>query len=282
MPRRNLVLAVAAAVVALGSALVTAPSAAAAAPGYVRLAHLSPDTPPVDVWLTSFRGGAYSKVFTGVGYGVLSPYRRVTPGRYVVAMRTPGSAKDSPPLLRATLTVASGKAYTVAGIGRSDNISLRVLTDQLSRPSGGRARMRVVQASSVAPVVGVATSNGTILTGAATFPSTTQYTEVLAGNLTIRATPQEPSVATVEKAVHVKPGRIYTVLVLDQDTTGIQLVVRADAASSSRTPAGSVDTGLGGMQTHHGSRLTTPMLALAVLLGVATIGYSVRRLRRPY
>src|SRR6185312_4923483 len=39
----------------LAAPLTLAPSASAASVGYIRLAHLSPDTPSVDVWLTSFR-----------------------------------------------------------------------------------------------------------------------------------------------------------------------------------------------------------------------------------
>lgn len=281
MPRRVLAAwAIGAALVALVGAVLTAPSAAAAGPGYVRIAHFSPDTSAVDVWLTSFRGSNFSKVFSGVGYGALSPYRRVTPGRYAVAVRPPGAAADSPPLLQTTLKVASGRAYTVAGVGHNANISLRVLRDDLTRPANGRARMRVVQASSVAPVIGVAANTGTILTRAAKFPSTTDYAQVPAGRWTVRATPEDPSVEPVEKHVDVKAGRIYTVVVLDQGTTGIQLVVRTDAASASRAPAGPVDTGLGGMARDHGTGPSAPILAIA-LIGLAGLVYTLgRRLRQ--
>ena len=53
----------------IGAAL-AAPPAAAASVGYVRLAHLSPDTPPVDVYLSSVAGGAPKK-FPAVGYGTV-------------------------------------------------------------------------------------------------------------------------------------------------------------------------------------------------------------------
>ena len=52
----------------------TAASAATAKVGYVRLAHLSPDTPDVDVYLDSVSTSAKEQVFPGVGYGVVSPY----------------------------------------------------------------------------------------------------------------------------------------------------------------------------------------------------------------
>ena len=80
-----------------GWTCVAASSAGAVTVGYVRLAHLSPDTPKVDVWLTSFKGSSYSQVFRGVGYGVVSPYQRVAVGTYTVAMRPPGADESVPP-----------------------------------------------------------------------------------------------------------------------------------------------------------------------------------------
>ena len=64
-----------------GAALVLAvllPATAAAATGtYLRLAHLSPDTPNVDVTVTGFTGRTYQ--LKGVGYGGCRPTRRSIP-----------------------------------------------------------------------------------------------------------------------------------------------------------------------------------------------------------
>ena len=68
-------------------------------------------------------------------------------------MRPAGAPASSPPVLSTNLDAAAGKAYTVAGVGPNKSIKLRVLADDLSRPAAGMARMRVVQASSVAPEV---------------------------------------------------------------------------------------------------------------------------------
>ncbi|WP_407664404.1 DUF4397 domain-containing protein [Micromonospora parastrephiae] len=64
--------------------------------GYVRLAHLSPDTPAVDVYLAA-PDASKPQVFPGVGYGVVSDYLSLPPGRYAVAMR---EAAPPPPTLR--------------------------------------------------------------------------------------------------------------------------------------------------------------------------------------
>src|SRR6516162_3174514 len=54
--------------------------------GWIRLAHLSPNTPPVDVYLYSFGGSKAMIVLHHVGYGAVSPYEQVATGEYTVAM----------------------------------------------------------------------------------------------------------------------------------------------------------------------------------------------------
>lgn len=273
---RVLIAAVAVLVAPLAMVVGAVPAAAAAAAtSYVRLAHLSPDTPQVDVWLTSFRGGSFSKVLRGVGYGALSPYERVAPGRYTISMRKPGAASDSPPLLSTNVSVKAGHSYTVAGVGPNKSVGLRVLDDDVSRPSPGKARLRVVQAASVAPRVDVSTTSGLRIATGAKFPSTTPYVEVPAQRWTLRVDPAGGG-AGIEQSVDVTAGSIFTALVLDaKGGKGLQLVVRKDAAGANRMPAGSVAAGQGGAAERTG-RPALPVWTLAALmlalgLGVAAL-----------
>ncbi len=87
--------------------------------GYVRLAHLSPNTPPVDVYLYSFGHAQPVIVLKHVSYGTVSPYETVESGGYTVAMRAAGAASSSKPVLSTTVEITAGGAYTVAGLGRS-------------------------------------------------------------------------------------------------------------------------------------------------------------------
>jgi hypothetical protein len=89
--------------------------AASEATAYLRAAHFSPETPGVDVYLTSFSGGTTTLWLANVGYGAVSPYRRLTPGVYAVAMRPHGAAASTPPVLKWTLHAEPGAAYTAAG-----------------------------------------------------------------------------------------------------------------------------------------------------------------------
>ena len=106
---------------ALGLA-VPAASAASAAPasggvGWLRLAHLSPNTPAVDCYLYSFDNPNAKIVLHHVAYGAVSPYEQVPAGEYTVAMRGAGAAPASKPVLSASVDVQPGGAYTVAGMG---------------------------------------------------------------------------------------------------------------------------------------------------------------------
>src|SRR5262249_41372853 len=92
--------------------------ASAASDGYVRLAHLSPDTPAVDVYLDSVSGSVPQKVFPSVGYGAFSSYLALPTGTYAVSMRLAGAKASTPPVLSTQVTVQAGDAYTVAGVGK--------------------------------------------------------------------------------------------------------------------------------------------------------------------
>ena len=106
------------------AAPMAAAAPAGASPSYVRLAHLSPDTPQVDVYVDSAADPARSFVVPGVGYGVVSDYRPMPADTYVISMRAAGAPADSPPVISATVHAQPGAAYTIAGTGRSAELGL--------------------------------------------------------------------------------------------------------------------------------------------------------------
>src|SRR5271165_4521184 len=121
-------------------------SSATTGTGWIRLAHLSPNTPAVDVYLYSFGNSDAQIVLHHVAYGTVSPYEAVTAGDYSVAMRASGASPSSQPVLSTSVTVKAGHAYTVAGMGPESGLRLQVLDDQLTTPPG-KSVMRVIQAS---------------------------------------------------------------------------------------------------------------------------------------
>ncbi|MGZ4615390.1 MAG: DUF4397 domain-containing protein [Actinomycetes bacterium] len=242
--------------------------AAAVVVGYVRLAHLSPGTPKVDVYLTSFRGGRVATMLPGVSYGMVSPYVRVAPGTYTVSMRLAGADPNSPPVLSTNVTVAPRQAYTVAGVGAKQALALRVLHDRLAPPSPDKAAVRVVQASLKAPVVDVMTSTGMKIVTGAKFPSTTRYLQVPAQRWMVQVSKHGSTAVLASKAVVLRPGAIDTVLVLDGGK-GVRLLVTTDAVGSAVMPTGGVAAGLGGAADPPTPGRSRDGLVAALLVAVA-------------
>ncbi|MFF5227421.1 DUF4397 domain-containing protein [Dactylosporangium sp. NPDC000521] len=243
-PRRRTAALAAAALLGLGLALAGASPASAAGVGYVRLAHLSPDTPAVDVYLSSVSGSMATQKFDAVGYGVVSKYLPLAPGTYAVAMRTKGAAADSPPVLSTQATVVEGKAYTVAGVGKFTDLGLRVIPDDLALPEQGKAKVRVVQASVKEPVLDVSIAGGAKVAGGVQFATTTDYQLVDPGRWTLRLTGPSATAAATTVTAPLKAGTVYSLIVLD-GKSGLTAELRTDATSNG-VPAGGVDTGAGG------------------------------------
>ncbi|MGI5237381.1 DUF4397 domain-containing protein [Dactylosporangium sp. CA-139066] len=242
--RRRLAALAAAALVGLGLTMVEASPAAAAGVGYVRLAHLSPDTPAVDVYLSSVTGSIPQQKFDAVGYGTVSKYLPLPPGTYAVAMRKKGDPSSAAPVLSTQATVEEGKAYTVAGTGKFADLGLRVIVDDLGLPQDGKAKVRVIQASVKEPVLDVAVANGSKIADGVQFATTTSYQTVDPGRWTLRLTQPSSAKSATTVTASLKGGAVYSLIVLD-GSGGLTAQLRVDAESNG-VPAGGVDTGGGG------------------------------------
>jgi len=259
--------------IASASAATTSTAAGATAgSGWIRLAHFSPNTPAVDVYLYSFGDASAQIVLHHVAYGDASPYEQVPTGDYTVAMRAAGASAKSSPVLSASVDVAAGHAYTVAGLGPESGLRLQVLDDQLTTPSG-QALVRVIQASLKQNVVSV-TWGGTTLKGKLAFGSATSYQTVSPGTHTLLVTGSGES---AKVSVPLAAGTVHTLVVLD-GAKGLQVDDLVDAAGSATDPVGGAATGFGGMAPRAPS---SPLPWLAVIgagLLLAVVGG--RRLRR--
>jgi hypothetical protein len=158
-------------------------SGATSGTGWIRLAHLSPNTPAVDVYLYSFDNSNAMIVLHHVAYGTVSPYESVQAGDYSVAMRAAGASATSQPVLSTSVTIAAGHAYTVAGMGPESGLRLQVMDDDLTTPAG-RSLVRVIQASLKDPVVKVSLGS-TVLSDSLKFASVSPYQPVTPGTETV-------------------------------------------------------------------------------------------------
>ncbi|WP_306209523.1 DUF4397 domain-containing protein [Actinoplanes sp. RD1] len=251
--------------VLLAAVTLGATPARAAGAGYVRLAHLSPDTPAVDVYLRSESGATEPQRFDGVAYGALSDYMRMPAGTYTVAMRKAGAAASTPPVITTQVTVADGAAYTVAGVGRYADLGLRVLADDLGLPAAGTAKIRIIQASVRAPVLDVAGADGRQIADGVPFATTTGYRQVGPGRWTVRVQPTGGG-APSDLPCTLGAGNVYSLLVLDDGKGGLEPELHIDAARQGGVPRGGVATGGGGTAPRVTGWAVAALVALAGLL----------------
>jgi hypothetical protein len=257
--------------------LSASPAGATDGDGYVRLAHLSPDTPAVDVYLKGQSGHSKEQIFRGVGYGVMSPYLRLPTGTYSVAMRPAGADPSTDPVLTTEVDVEKGAAYTVAGVGRYADLGLRVLRDDLDLPDPGKSKVRIIQASVRAPVLDVGVDKGPVIADGVQFATTTNYRNVKPGVWTLKVQPSGGG-KTSTLPCTIGAGNVYSVLVLDAKGGGLTTQLRIDAQREGTMPLGAVATGGGGTQP--GSHLPMALLFAAVV-AVLTGGVVAVIRRRP-
>jgi Domain of unknown function (DUF4397) len=220
-----------------------AATAASASPGagWIRLAHLSPNTPAVDVYLYSFGNSHAMILLHHVSYGTVSPYEKVTSGEYTVAMRGAGAAPTSPPVLSTSVHIAAGAAYTVAGMGPAKGLRLQVFRDKLTTPPG-RSLVRVIQASLKHSKVTIMAGSQTLAKGLQ-FAHVTKYVTAAPGTWRVHV---EGMGAMGARDITLAAGSIYTLVVLDSPGNGLEIDPLEDAAGSTVMPQGGAATGLGG------------------------------------
>jgi hypothetical protein len=266
----------AALLVALPALLIAVPKAASASTtstgtGWIRLAHLSPNTPAVDVYLYSFGDSSAEQVIHHVAYGVVSGYQSLPAGDYTVAMRAAGAAAASKPVLSASVDIAAGGAYTVAGLGPESGLRLQVLKDQLTTPPG-KALVRVIQASLKQNKVSVTWNGSTAVNGLA-FGSVSGYQAVTPGTAALHVA---GSSENTNSTVTLAAGTVHTVVVLD-GSKGLVLDNFTDAAGSGNAPAGAAATGFGGTAPRGSSALPWMALIGGGLLLAAAGGLAAKR-----
>jgi hypothetical protein len=272
--------AAALAVVAVGS-FSPAPAAAAPASAMIRGGHFSPDTPGVDVYLTAFTGRTTKLWLSGVGYGDVSGYERLTPGLYAVSMRPHGAASSTPAALSWTLDARPGAAYTACAVGMNAKLHGIVLPDDLSAARSGTAKVRVIQAASRAGRANVIATGGPTLARNVAFATSTKYTTVPAGSYVVRAsTAQAGASGSVQASARVAlpAGTVHTVVVLDGRSGGITVRALDDAAGATVTPVGAVPAGGGGTAARPAAGSWRPLTGLALVL--VLVGAGALRLRR--
>jgi hypothetical protein len=262
---------------AVAAAASPAASAAplAAQDGWVRIAHLSPEAPAMDIYLYPFGDPAHPTVLRDVGYGDVSAYMTLGPGQYTVAMRGFDAPASSRPALVSSFMVNAKTAYTVAALGPDPGLRVEVLRDQMTAPRG-KTLVRVVQASLKEARVTVSYGSK-LLTKQLTFSSVTQYTAVSPG---VRVVKVAASGEHATMSLGLTADTVHTIVVLD-GSSGLKADDLTDAVGTEVVPAGGAGTGLGGTAPRPPAEVAPWLLmllagSLLAAVGVVALGWPGR------
>lgn len=227
----------------LGTLPLTAHAAPGPGVGWIRVGHLSPKVPPVDVYFAAF-GKAEKVVVRKAGYGAVTPYSSVAPGAYTVSMRPADAAASSPPALSATIEIKEASAYSllVFANGPGGGLQGDLVKDDLTAPAAGNGRVRVVQGSAALTPVSVAGPDGKSVASDAAYGVTTPYTDLPEGRWPLKLT---SGGTTSESTVDVKAGSTTSLLVTENGA-GLKTEPIADGAALPDPPKLGVETGGGG------------------------------------
>jgi hypothetical protein len=261
------------------AALVAATSpAASAAPaagrsGWVRIAHLSPQAPAMDMYVYPFGNPGRPLVLKDVSYGAVSAYMAVSPGQYTVAMRGFGAPASSKPALTTSFMVTADAAYTLAALGPDPGLRTEVLKDQMSAPPG-KAVVRILQASLKQHQVTVSYGPD-VLARQLAFGAATSYRAVSPGAQTVQFTAPGQHTAM---PVTLAADSVHTIVVLD-DSSGLKIDAVTDAAGSKIMPKGAISAGFGGTAPRPPAN-PEPWLVM-IAAGALLAAAGLVRLRRP-
>ena len=244
---------------------VPAASARTTADGWIRLAHLSPSTAAVDVYLYPLEGSTTKPVLRHVSYGSVSQFQSVAAGTYAVAMLPAGAAASTTPLVSGSVKVAPGDAYTVAVLGSAAKLRLSVFTDPQKTPTGS-ALVQIIQTSLQQKTVSV-TAGSTPLAVNLASGNATGFVAAPAGTWPVTAT--GPTQNASQK-VSLVADTVHTLVILDGQH-GLAIDDLVNAAGSTVMPKFGVQTGFGGSAGQPGAPLLPWVITgLAGLALVAT------------
>ncbi|MEF8819982.1 MAG: DUF4397 domain-containing protein [Haloferacaceae archaeon] len=223
----------------------------------VRVAHMSPNAPNVDVAVDG------STVLEDVAFGAVSGYLEVPAGERQVTITAAGGG---PTVFEGAVSVAAGAAYTVAaagevGDGADEPFAPLVLEDDNAAPGDDTARLRVVHASPDAPAVDVtAASSGDALFDGVAFGES-GYVEVPAGDYTVQLrgdTEANDGDVVASYDLNLAGGQVYTAFAAGYLTpddepadTAFDLLVARDTGGGGMVDVGTPDGGTGRVRVAH-------------------------------
>jgi hypothetical protein len=256
----------------LGALALPAAAGAQEKPARLRILHLAPDVPKVDVYLDGTR------MLAGVPFKTATKHAQVPAGAHTVDIRSAGSAGES--LTSARVTAAPGAAYTLVAVGLAAKHQTLVLKDDFTAPPTGKAKIRAIDATPQSPPIDIAIAGGPVLFRNLTYPKATSFATINAGSMALEVRRAGTDTVVFRSGARPMPaGAILTMAGTNSLTGTIEVLPILDAAGAGATPQGGIATGAGGTAPAEGTGLAG-WLAAAVLALLAGGAIAVGR-RRP-
>lgn len=179
----------------------------------VRVAHLVPGAPSVDVFLGD------NKAFANAAYKQITPYMEVAKGDMKVRIRQAGQDAATP-LVEDNEDFDNGKRYTIVALPTSGGRpEIEVLEDDFVAPASGKAKVRIIHAALDAGDVDVyVTGRQDALFDDISFKDDgDDYKEIdpINGALEIRQEDRNVVLVTVPNAM-LEAGKLYTIFITGQ------------------------------------------------------------------
>ncbi len=176
----------------------------------VRVVHAMPAQPAVD----AFAGD--SRTFSNVTYKTVTPYAELTDDRQRLTLKPAGQPGS---LAENSENFAGGKHYTLVAVPTSaqdPKPELKVLADDLTPPSSGKARVRVINASPDVGEIDVYTmNNAEKLFGGVNFKSEAGYSEIAPTTTVVELRPEgKKQPLLMMPQFSFEPGKTYTIVVM--------------------------------------------------------------------
>lgn len=212
------------------------PALAQTGDAQVRVAHLSPDAPNVDVYVN----GEPVEALQDVAYGTVSPYLPLPPGTQQVTVFAAGDT--STPVIDTPVDLASGAAYTIGAVGLVEDGSLtaQVYEDDLAAPSEGNGKVRAVHAVPDAGPVDIVPAGGEPLVTGLEFPNASPYAEVPADSYTLNVNAAGTDQTLISADADVEAGNIYSAFAVGTAAAeSLDVILTVDSSGMTEMP----DTG---------------------------------------
>jgi hypothetical protein len=266
-------------VMASALALAVAAPVGAADTSKVRVLHASPDAPAVDVYLDDTIVGA----LTAVPFGVISGYLDIPSGDHNIKVYATGDTTS--PVIDADVTVAAGKAYTIAATDAVASISAQVIEDAPSA-SCDTAQVRVIHFSADAPAVDVATAGSDPADAVVknlSYPDATGYLDLPAGSYDLEVRLAGTTTVALDlPGVAIEDCKSYSVFAIGSAASpavggnALQVVVAVDATASASggtapTPPATDTIGSAGSSDSAGLGLTGALMLVGAI-AIASAG----------